>query len=167
MRCLRVFLLGCWPWAPTLLVLQHQVHLLCWGARHQHLENNTCICSSKLNEPKMWVTQTLDIHSTFLNFKCAPWHNFSPCNLSPKQCLRIFFLPKFNLQALKQSGLVIGAHWSSSTDCFMEFRPEGQPDFPHPAGTVLNYEVSGRWCQEGAVPSTTGMSCQSHCCLVY
>lgn len=66
----------------------------------------------------MWVTQTLAIHPMFLNSKCVPLHNFSPCNLSPKQCLRIFILPKFNLWALKLSGLCVGAHWSSSADCF-------------------------------------------------
>lgn len=99
----------------------------------------------------MWVTQTLDIHPMFLNSKCVPLHNFSPCNLSPKQCLRIFILPKFNLWALKLSGLYVGAHWSSSADCFTEFRSEGQPYFPHPAalvGTVLSLlssELQSQW----------------------
>lgn len=71
------------------------------------------IYPTNVNRTKIWVTLKLDIHPTLLNCKCAPWHNYSPCNFSPRQYLRIFILPKFNMWALKPSDLYVGAQSSS------------------------------------------------------
>lgn len=109
----------------------------------------------------------MDIHHMLLNWKCAPWHNFSPCKLSPRKCLRIFILLKFSLWTVKPSGLYVAAHLSSDLKGSLIFLTQLPILAQFLVYFSLSYRDSGKQCGEGAVLPITGTSCQPNWCLSY
>lgn len=154
----------------TLLVLQHEFPILCWGARYQHPSpsgKQVNIYPAKIIGAKIQVIQTMDIHHMLLNWKCAPWHNFSPCKLSPRKCLRIFILLKFSLWTVKPSDLYVWAHLSSDLKSSLIFLTQLPMLAQFLVYFSFSYRASGKQSGEGAVVPTTGTSCQPNCCLSY
>lgn len=139
-----------------------------------HLENSAFICPGKLSGSVMWVTQTLDLHPMALNFKSAVQHNLSPCNLSAKPSLWGYLSCQIQACGLQDH---LSCMWELTGALLLTVLPSSDLkgtfvfliQLPLLAQTwayfSVNSKASGRWCQEGVLPPTTGNSCQSECCL--